>query len=154
MNRRAIREALILTALAIVLSISYTLVTHRGFFAPPAASTPATSDIRRIDLSAARQAFEQRSALFIDSRHPFEFRLGHIAQAVNIPLAEFDTARSRLDGVSRDKFLIVYCDGSECNSSMDLSVKLMQTGFRNVHVFFGGWEEWTRAGYPTEKTPS
>ncbi len=154
MIRQSIREAVILILLAVAFGTSYTFFTHRGLFAPSADAASRVSPIAMIDLAAAKQAFDARSALFIDARHPFEFSRGHIAGAINIPLADVDTSIARLDGASRDRYLIVYCDGAECNSSMDLGVRLMQTGFTNVHVFFGGWEEWAGKGYPIERSAS
>ncbi len=154
MIRQSIREAVILILLAVVFGTSYTFVTHRGLFAPPANASSRPSPISTIDVAAAKRGFDAGAALFIDARHSFEFSRRHIPHAVNIPLADADAAISRLDSVSRDRYLIVYCDGAECNSSMDVGVRLMQAGFTNVHVFFGGWEEWTGKGYPTERSAS
>ena len=46
--------------------------------------------------------------------------------------------------------LITYCDGEDCNASIDLAADLKMMGFARVVFFFGGWQEWLTAGYPTE----
>jgi 3-mercaptopyruvate sulfurtransferase SseA len=46
--------------------------------------------------------------------------------------------------------LVAYCDGQECNSSINLALKLDSLGYSNVKIFFGGWREWTNSSQPTE----
>ena len=104
-----------------------------------------------ISLAMAKDSYESHNALFIDARHEFDFQAGHIRGAVNVALNQYETQRTRLNGISKDKLLIVYCDGAECNSSIELTVKLMESGFSNVKVFFGGWQEWISAKLPLEK---
>jgi len=55
---------------------------------------------------------------------------------------------------SEEFAIIVYCGGEECDASTKLAEQLRQSGYANVRVFFGGWNEWVRAGYPVEGTPS
>jgi len=148
---RSIREALVLLGLAALFGFSYSLITQRGLFASKAVPPGGpTGQIEMIDLAAARRAFEQGTAVFIDSRHAFEFRQGHIPHALSIPLNEFDQVFPHLTGIPATQSIIVYCDGTECNSSMDVGVRLMQAGYHNVRVFFGGWQEWSQQGLPSE----
>ena len=95
--------------------------------------------------------FQTGIAVFVDARHDFDFKLGHIRGAINIPLKEYDERKSALSGASMDRVIVAYCDGAECNSSIELSVKLMRDGHRNVRIFFGGWSEWKAANLPAEK---
>jgi 3-mercaptopyruvate sulfurtransferase SseA len=91
--------------------------------------------------------------MFVDARHEFDFKLGHIKGAINVPLKDYDLRKSVLNGTSPDRVIIAYCDGAECNSSIELSVKLMKDGHPTVKIFFGGWKEWEAANLPVEKTP-
>jgi rhodanese-related sulfurtransferase len=106
-----------------------------------------------ISRDEARTFFESGSALFVDARHEFDFNLGHIKGALNVPLKDYDVKKSALSGVANDHLIIVYCDGAECNSSIELSVRLMKDGYRNVRIFFGGWRDWVDANLPIEKQP-
>ncbi len=150
--RQAILESLLLIIAAIVLGVAYSFVTKQGFFAKTqSVQTAAPSNIEMISLATAKELFESNNALFIDARHESDFQAGHIRGAVNVALKKFDTHFAKLNNISKDKLLIVYCDGSECNSSIELAVKLMESGFTNVKVFFGGWQEWNSAKLPIEK---
>ncbi len=94
--------------------------------------------------------FDTGEAVFVDSRHPFDFRMGHIRSAINIPLNELSTKQRAIASLPRDKTIVVYCDGSECNSSIELAAKLYEQGLGGVKIFFGGWQEWTAKKFPTE----
>jgi rhodanese-related sulfurtransferase len=150
--RQALLEAFLLIVAAIILGVAYTFVTKQGFFVKtPADQSAAASDMEMITLATAKDLFESHNTLFIDARHDFDYKAGHIRGAVNVPLKMFDAHVTLLNKISKDKLLIIYCDGAECNSSIELAVKLMESGFTNVKVFFGGWQEWNSAKLPIEK---
>ncbi len=144
-SRQSILEALLLIAAAAALGFSYTFVTKQGFFSKgnPAISASA-ANLEMISLEKAKEFYESQGALFIDSRHDFEYKIGHIHGSINIPLNEFDKRRDLLEDIPKEKILIVYCDGVECNSSLELAMKLMEFRYTNVKIFFGGWQEWRK----------
>jgi rhodanese-related sulfurtransferase len=150
--RQSLLEASILIVAAIVLGFAYTLVTKQGFFVKTQpVHSAVTSNIEMISLAAAKELFNSNNALFIDARHEFDYRAGHIRGAVNVALNMFDAHVLQLNTNSKEKLLVIYCDGAECNSSIELAVKLMELGFTNVKVFFGGWQEWNSDKLPIEK---
>lgn len=155
--RQALREAWALLVVAAALGFIYTAATEKGLFARTTPSTTAASigvhAPQMISSDEVWSLFQTQSALFVDSRHDFDFRAGHIKGAVNAPLKDFEFAKSPLKDVLKDRLLVIYCDGAECNSSIELAVKLTKEGFKNVRVSFGGWREWLEANHPTEKTP-
>jgi len=104
-----------------------------------------------IMLPEAEGLFSMNEALFIDTRNAEAFKAGHIAGAVNIPYEEkSDTSLFVGLSVQKEKTLVVYCDGNECQSSVGLSRFLHEQGFSDIRVFFSGWKEWQREGLPTE----
>jgi rhodanese-related sulfurtransferase len=155
MFRQATRESMFIICAAVVLGFSYTFLTGKGFFAAArgvdierradAGSPPST-----INLEEARTLYETKGAIFIDARHEFDFRRGHIKSALSIPLSEFDSRLQSVKVLPKDKVIIVYCDGSECNSSIELAAKLYENGFGGVRFFLGGWQEWSNSKLPTE----
>jgi rhodanese-related sulfurtransferase len=150
--RQTLLEALLLIVAAIILGFAYTFVTHQGFFArAQSVQSAVTPSLEMISLATAQQVYDSKNALFIDSRHEIDYKEGHIGGAVNVVLKAFDTYHELLAKIPKDKLLIVYCNGAECNSSLELAVKLMESGFTNVKVFFGGWQEWKSAKLPIEK---
>lgn len=154
--RPAFREALTILLCSAIFGFAYTFVQGKGFFGtPPPRSVTLelpTSSPAIVYLPEAKNMFESGKALFIDSRHEFDFKLGHIKGAVNLPLAEFDRHADLVSSLPKEKPLVVYCDGAECNSSVELAVKLRERGLRDVRVFFAGWAEWQNQKLPTEGT--
>jgi rhodanese-related sulfurtransferase len=151
MMRQALREAAVLFFFAAALGSLYTASTGKGMFADTAGvSSPLSGNHAPvlIPLDEARGFFDSGEALFIDARHEFDYKLGHIKGAMNIPLQELDERKELISAIAKDKLLIIYCDGAECNSSIELSSKLFQSGYSNVRIFFGGWREWEAAGLP------
>jgi rhodanese-related sulfurtransferase len=149
-----LREAAVILAAGTVLGFAYTAVTGKGLFGmhpPNASSVPASqkSAPAFISLQEALELFRSGNAVFVDSRHSYDYSLGHIKGALNLPLKEFNNRI--LDILPRDKLLVTYCDGEDCNSSVDLAMKLDSAGFTNLRIFFGGWKEWEANQQPVEK---
>ena len=104
-----------------------------------------------IMLPEAEGLFSMNEAQFIDSRNAEAFKAGHIAGAVNIPYEEkSDTSLLAELSIPKVKTLVIYCDGSECQSSVGLSRFLQEQGFTDIRVFYGGWKEWQMEGLPIE----
>jgi rhodanese-related sulfurtransferase len=155
--KQALREAGILILVACALGLVYTSATEKGMFARSprsmAAQRAAVPTPSMISRDEAKGLFDSGSAVFVDARHEFDFNLGHIKGALNVPLKGYETMKSVLSEIPKERLIIAYCDGAECNSSIELSVKLMKDGYKNVRIFFGGWREWVDANLPTEKQP-
>jgi rhodanese-related sulfurtransferase len=118
------------------------------------AKTPASvkSRLSPIGLLGARKAFDEKSADFLDARKEEEYAAGHIPGAVNFYAEDFDRWAARvLPRLDPSKPYILYCTGSECELSNELADKLEQQGFKNLKVFFGGWPEWKKAGFPVKE---
>ncbi|MFC2160213.1 rhodanese-like domain-containing protein [Acidobacteriota bacterium] len=104
-----------------------------------------------IVLHEAEELFSMNESLFIDSRNTEAFKAGRIFGAVNIPFEEKnDTSLLAELSIPKEKTLVVYCDGSECQSSLGLSRFLHEQEFTDIRVFFGGWKEWQLEGLPVE----
>lgn len=106
-----------------------------------------------ISLEEAKALFDSGKAVFLDSRHPFEYRQGHIRSALNVPINDFDKKQDVLAKISQDRTLVTYCDGVECNSSIALAAKLHEVGYTKVKIFFSGWQDWSSNKLPIETSP-
>lgn len=143
-KNRALRESALLLFLAIFLGFFSTALRNDGFFAPknaPAASAHVVAP-EVIGFHTADSLFKTRKAFFVDSRRRFDFELGHISGAINVPHNDFDESVWMLKNFPKDNVIVVYCDGEECNSSIEVAAKLAQLGFSNVKIFYNGWNEW------------
>ena len=156
--RQSIREAILILALAVVLGFVYTGFAGRGVFAPATPAAPATASQDKgstfLTYEQAAEYFAAGTAVFIDARHAYDYNLGHIKGAVNLPLSEFDDRTAQWNAFAKNALLITYCDGEECNSSIELATKLLGAGFTNVKVFFGGWNQWKEHHREIEASPA
>lgn len=144
--RTAVKEALIIVAGATVLGFGFTGLTGKGVFS----NDRHGRDTLSLTYDEARSLFVTGEALFIDARHTSEFGIGHIKGAISVPLQEFDTILPMLGIIPKNKMIVTYCDGAECNSSRELALKLWASGYTNIRVFFGGWNEWMSHNQPRE----
>lgn len=111
---------------------------------------------QKIKLELAKLLYE-KNALMIDARKVEEFNAGHIKGAINIPLEEFaynnDTAKlsERMKGLNKDGIIICYCNGGDCDMSIDLAYAIAKLGFNATNIYLGGYKEWQEAGLPVQK---
>jgi predicted sulfurtransferase len=82
--------------------------TNTSANAAPAAAPAATPEdnAARISLADAKKAFDDGSAIFVDSRAESAYKDEHIKGAINIT---HDTLEARLKDLPKDKKIIVYC---------------------------------------------
>ena len=107
------------------------------------------SAISFITLPEAEDLFAGQLALFVDSRASEAFREGHIVGAVSIPYEEPSEILLGEDFPAwPERTIVIYCDGSQCQSSIGLAKLLLGRGFKDLKVFYGGWEEWLGQGLP------
>lgn len=150
-----LREASTLLAVSLLLGLSYNAVVEKGIFGPATPKNTASAvagnapSSEIISLEQAKQLFDDSEALFIDTRHAYDFDLDHIAGSINIPLKEAETIVPGLQE-PKNRTLVVYCDGAECNSSLEVGALLIMEGYQDVRIFFSGWRSWKDMGYQTE----
>jgi 3-mercaptopyruvate sulfurtransferase SseA len=95
-----------------------------------------------ISLDYAMMKFQSRKIVFLDARLPEDFKAAYEESEEYAPQV--------LPKLAKEEEIIAYCDGTECESSLLLARELMELGYGNIKVFFGGWQEWQEAGLPVE----
>ena len=106
-------------------------------------------------LNQAHEVWERGAALFLDARNPADFDAGHIGNALNLPVEQFQEFFPKIAPMlAPDAAIVVYCDGTECELSHRLAAELHTVGYTNVHMLFNGWTAWRTAGFPTEGNPA
>jgi Rhodanese-like domain len=78
---------------------------------PPARSTAvplqtSESEIRRVSIANAKEAFDSGSAIFVDVRDSGTYGQAHIPGALSIPLSEIT---NHLDEIDPSNWIITYC---------------------------------------------
>ena len=108
---------------------------------------------RIIGLDQSKQMFDSKVATFIDTRDSLLFIEGHISGAINIHFEsnDDDVILEKLDGISNDDFLIIYCSGGDCDLSEELGNHLFEyLSYNNILLYEGGFPEWKEKGYPVK----
>ncbi len=77
----------------------------------------------------------------LDVREPWEFRMGHVPGAVNVPLGQLG---GRLDELDAEQPVAVIC--AHGNRSQSAAALLGQKGFKTVYNVLGGTAAWQSAG--------
>jgi 3-mercaptopyruvate sulfurtransferase SseA len=73
------------------------------------ADIPLTeADVPRITVEDAKAAVDDSEAVIVDVRSAESFAAGHVAGAISIPLAEFETNISNI-ALKKDQWIITYC---------------------------------------------
>jgi rhodanese-related sulfurtransferase len=90
--------------------------------------------------------------LFVDAREAEEYETGHIEGAILLPFDYFDEYWPEVEPLMPvDTPIVVYCSGSECESSLNLARVLVEDfGYQTVEIFFGGWRSWYNNRLPIE----
>jgi len=153
---RRILRTLILLAVALVAATTVNAVRPNGikwFVSRETIYPPPTRQQREAGLPREQvRAAIEKGLLIIDARRDDQYQRGHIPTAVNLPA---ETAAENLEKVFEradlEDPIIVYCGGADCEDSREVFELLKGMGFRNVRLYFGGWEDWLRARMPIEE---
>ena len=87
--------------------------------------------------------WKQKGAQAIDVREPWEYKQGHIPDAINIPLGELSSRTDEL----KEPVVFVCASG---NRSGRAARYLSEHGFTDVANLLGGTGGWKKRGLPLE----
>lgn len=103
---------------------------------------------QRISVAMAVQFINREDAVVIDLREASAFREGHIVNAKNIPLVDFDHQQEKLNSL-RDRYIILV-DAMGLKTA-PIAKRLKDAGFTKVVSLKAGFDGWKAAGMPTVK---
>ncbi|MBU1003294.1 MAG: rhodanese-like domain-containing protein [Proteobacteria bacterium] len=104
-----------------------------------------------IDVAEALRLHAAGEAVFLDSRHVEDFRVGHIPGALSIPLGLFeDEISAKLAPYGKEAKYVVYCSSITCGMAQELALALGFMEYSDVVVFAGGMAAWVEAGGESE----
>ncbi len=92
-------------------------------------------------------------AILIDARPNPKYLSGTIPSSLNIPDTQIDKYIGQLDKVAKDKEIIVFCGGWDCEKSPIVAGYLKDKGFSNVKLYQAGEPEWKTKSYLEVGTP-
>jgi uncharacterized membrane protein YdjX (TVP38/TMEM64 family)/rhodanese-related sulfurtransferase len=138
-------------ALALLASAAFLPRLVRRFRQQPGASRHVASDVSWIEAPELMDRLMRGPApIVLDVRGPDEFtgELGHIAGALNIPLADLQHRVGEIDQFKTGSIVLV------CKTQMrsaKAAALLEEAGFRDVSVLHGGMVEWRRRERPVDR---
>jgi len=97
--------------------------------------TPTMSELKTITREELAALIKEGNVAIFDARSQEQFEAGHVDGAtlfLNASLPE-----------NKETTLVFYCGGVRCPSASKAAKKALEAGFTNVHVFKGGWAEWS-----------
>jgi rhodanese-related sulfurtransferase/DNA-binding transcriptional ArsR family regulator len=86
----------------------------------------------------------------LDVRPADEYRAGHIAGAISIPVAEL---KARLKELTKDREVVAYCRGPYCIMAVEAVDLLRKKGFK-AHRIEQGVADWRARGWRVDSAPA
>lgn len=114
----------------------------------PVDEDDASTGYTDVSVQEAKEMIDSGEVFLLDVRTVNEFETEHIEGAVNINVKELS---SRLDEVSRDETILVYCRSGA--RSVTASNILVDAGYNDVYNMLGGINQWKAEGYPYVSRP-
>lgn len=103
-----------------------------------------------VDAAKAKALFD-KGVTFVDVRKNSDWEAGRIPGARHVELKKVFNEDELLKAIgSKDKEVVLYCNGASCMRSSKASAKAASWGFKKVYYFRLGFPSWQAAGYPAE----
>lgn len=88
---------------------------------------------------------ENNNFVIIDARRPDQFAAAHIPKSINIfPDEDEKGVIEKVLNLPKNKTIIIYCDGGNCELSYHLASLLDNFNYKNVYIYEAGWEDWIK----------
>jgi histidine triad (HIT) family protein len=105
---------------------------------------PAPGVVREITHAQFKAFLASGPYYLIDARGAEKYADGHIANAVNFYGGEAEARiPDMLQSVPKDRVILIYCDGGECELSHHVADVLKRFAYGPIFIYTGGWAEWT-----------
>jgi rhodanese-related sulfurtransferase len=102
----------------------------------------ATSFIPKVTKSRVQKLLGT-GTVFIDARRAVDFERGHLNGAINLPVDANDAVwKEALANIPPTRAIVAYCQSAGCKFAENVSLRLIEEGYRNVVLFPGGWAQW------------
>lgn len=104
----------------------------------------AKADI--IDQDTLREMMKKQDTQIVDLRGATEYNDGHLKDADHIFVGYLE---DNLDQVNREDNVVIHCKSGD-RAAIGYSI-LYKNGFRNIHNYLNGFEEWEKDGNPVKR---
>jgi rhodanese-related sulfurtransferase len=142
------RARVLAVGIAIVLAITAWMANLQHADARPAYEPSSRFNVREVDAAQASSLIGA-GAIVIDMRSREAFDGGHVAGAINIPMARLRTLLPDDPAFDRAQPIIIY--SADASLGAEGTAIMNDAGFSGALSLRGGVDAWMRAGLPTEK---
>lgn len=104
--------------------------------------------IKEVNCAAALQLINHKNALVLDVREESEYKLGHVLDAMLIPLGKLRERLGELEKYREQPIVVVCRSGHRSGAACAM---LNKHGFAQVHNLAGGMTAWQKANLPLKK---
>ena len=117
---------------------------------PVAGENVQAGQITGVDIGRLFTLIQEKRILLVDCRPPIFYRMGHIDDAINLPLKKYVKSigmiRAHFDhALTERKVIVLYCQNIDCPDGYMFAKKIAEQGY-SVSVYKGGWQEWKASG--------
>lgn len=105
------------------------IVNYAGYIG----SNLLNGDFKQVNVDKVRELVENNN-IIIDVREKYEFKYGHIKEAINIPLSEL---RDRIDEIPKDRPVYLHCKTGQ--RSYNAALVLQNMGYDKVYNITGSF---------------
>lgn len=108
--------------------------------------SPGVTSVRLISREELKEKLDRGDDFkLVMTYHEWAYNVKHIPGSINIHTRE--DALAVLDPADE---IVVYCTNEACNASVKAYKFLVSSGYKNVHRYAGGLQDWEQAGYRLE----
>ena len=105
--------------------------------------------MQSISREELKRAVDGGKAVLVDALAPEEFKKSHLPKAINIPADCVAELAPRLLP-DKNAFIVTYCLNFTWKLSEQVARELVKMGYRNVHDYQEGKQDWMKAGLAVE----
>lgn len=105
--------------------------------------------MQSISREELKRAVESKGVVLVDALSSEEFTKSHLPGAINIPADRVAELAPRLLP-DKNAFIVTYCLNFTWKLSEQVARELVKMGYRNVHDYQEGKQDWMKAGLPIE----
>lgn len=90
----------------------------------------------------------KKDLVIIDNRRVEDFDAGHMEGAVRVLDTDLSEAKLAQLAPQKDRTLLFYCNGVNCGRAAKAAQLALGWGYRNVHYYALGMDEWKKLQLP------
>ena len=107
-----------------------------------------TARVKKASTGLAVMMVNRENGVFVDLRAPDRFKLGHIANSINMTAAEIKAGKINRIEKNREKPVILVGRDKYDSDSFNCARSLQKEGFTQVFILEGGIAEWENSNMP------